>query len=443
MTAPSRVARPAPVAVVTALVSALVATACHEPCVSQRDCTIGFYCLEDSGRAGRGSCVQDCASAADCPAPASAAQVALCSDIGKCKLAERPPRLRILSPENDTLLPDGTRTIRLTGEVETAAADAVVDVSSAIDASGCGLIPPESIPLRNSEPGRFVSLPFTTRDIAVDPGVTSIRVVARVGGTSKMLEQLVELPCVGCTRIALEAPTFPAAVAGLTLPELRGTVSPATPRVVWRVRSELDQVIDGSAPVVDGRFQVRRLPLFSGANRLSVSASAANATEGRCTVTVASGAATEPGLRALLTWDGQTSDLDLHLIPPNGRFGAPGGELSATVRNPALGVVTDVFDGLGPEVLSSVALPDGVYGLVVEPVIDNQDAGSSAFVRVLWRGRLLTTTPVGPQFLSDRDQSLWVVGTLEVQGGNATWRKLDLMVDAPPTTPPGEWPRFE
>lgn len=418
-------------------------SACHEPCVSQRDCTLGFYCLEDSGRAGRGSCVQDCASAEDCPAPASAAQVALCTDLGKCRLAERPPRLRILSPENDSLLPDGTRTIRLTGEVETAASDAVVDVSSALDVSGCGLIPPESISLRNAEPGRFVSLPFTTRDIAVDPGVTSIRVVARVGGTSKALEQLVELPCVGCTRITLEAPPFPAAVAGLTLPELRGAVSPATPRVVWRVRSELDQVIDGSAPVVDGRFQVRRVPLFTGANRLSVSASGTSATEGRCTVTVASGAAPEPGLRALLTWDGQTSDLDLHLVAPDGRFGVSGGELSASAPNAALGTVSDVFDGLGPEVLSSVALRDGVYGLVVEPVIDNADAGSSAFARVLWRGRLLTTTPVGPQFLSDRDQRLWIVGTLEVQGGNATWRKLDVMVDAPPTTPPSAWPRFE
>jgi hypothetical protein len=430
----------------TASLLALVVTstaACREPCVSQRDCPLGFYCLEDTERAGRGSCTQDCASADDCPAPASASQVALCTNLGKCRVAERPPRLRVLSPENDTLLPDGTRTIRLTGEVETAAADAVVDVTSALDVTGCGLIPPESIPLRNAEPGRFVSLPFTTRDIAVDPGVTSIRVIARVGAAAKTLEQLVELPCVGCTRVALDVPPFPAAVAGLTLPELRGSVAPATPRVVWRVRSDLDQVIDGTAPVVDGRFQVRRVPLFTGTNRLSVSASAATAPEGRCTVTVTSGAATEPGLRVLLTWDGQTSDLDVHLVGADGRYGVPGGALSASAPNAALGTVNDVFDGFGPEVLSSVALEDGVYGVLVEPVVDNADAGSSAFVRVLWRGRLLTTTPVGPQFLSDRDQRLWVVGTVEVQGGSATWRKLDVMLDAPPTTPPSAWPRFE
>ena len=104
----------------------------------------------------------------------------------------------------------------------------------------------------------------------------------------------------------------------------------------------------------------------------------------------------------------------------------------------------DDFEGFGPEVGTIDALPDGVYGVVVEPVFDDRNPGTTAFVRILYKGRSVSRGPLGPQHLTDKTGMLWVVGVLTVASGSTDWRYLNERLDGsmPPTRPPADWPMY-
>ena len=135
----------------------------------------------------------------------------------------------------------------------------------------------------------------------------------------------------------------------------------------------------------------------------------------------------------------------MHIVGPGGRFGDALSTLSSRSGQPFFGgEVFDDFDGLGPEVVTIGAMAEGVYGVVVEPVFDNQDSGATAFLRLLFDGRLVTPAPIGPQYLSSKLGKLWIAGTLTVSGGGIEWAPLGDEIDGalPPTTAPDQWPSY-
>jgi hypothetical protein len=428
----------------------LVAQGCArgEPCLTQDDCLIGTYCERTNTQGfDEGVCISDCLAPSDCPVTDPALQVGVCDNTGRCRVGERPPRLRVLDPENDTLLAEDTREIRLVGEVESAAAEVRVEIEPSNNGACVGG-ETVTLTLSNDRPGTLAKMSFVTPSMPVDPGLTSFVVRGTVGAGSDILEHLVELPCPGCASVALELPRPRTSLSVLELPRLEGSISPASVSdVLWRVRSDAGEVIDGTAGVVGGRFVVTRVPLFAGKNRVQVVVTGVGSGlgESRCSTSVVAGSGRELGLRALMTWDGPTSDLDLHLITAGGRFGDPLSDLSARGGRALLGgEVVDDFDGRGPERVSAPSLPDGVYGVVVEPVFDAEDAGANTFLRVLWNGRLVVPGPIGPAFLSTFDGRLWIAGVLRISGGESEWEPLDdyLPVSMPPTRSPSEWPSY-
>lgn len=365
----------------------------------------------------------------------------------------------MLDPEYDSLLPEGTRQLRLSGEVETAADKVTIDVTP-VGSGACMLGETRHLVLENSQPGEQATLAFVLDNISVDPGLSVLEVRASVIGASDRLEHIVEIPCPGCPQIIVDSPPAPMTpkdhvppqpytAPGLVLPRLEGRFEPPGAQVaIWRVFSERGDVFDGLMAVEEGRFLAEKVPLFAGYNRVQVllTGTGEGLGENRCSRPVTAATPVERGLRALLTWDGRTADLDLHLVAPTGRFGDPATSLSSRSTTAVFGgEVDDDFDGLGPETLSVPQIADGTYGVVVEPVFDDRDPGSNAFLRVLYDGRPLTPGPVGPVFLSAVPGELWIVGLLHLQQGVAELEILDdrLPVSSPPARSPTEWPQYD
>jgi hypothetical protein len=412
-------------------------------CRSPDDCPFGSYCVLDvDGARFSGTCVQDCLEHDDCPAPASAASRAICTNRGRCAVVPRIPRLRLRLPEPEQTFPEGTRFVRVSGEVETAA-DRVRIQARAVGTVDCPGAPPTTLRLENGT-GAFQTLPFTVDRIPVEPSTRSIGVEADVGGAQRRVEIPIRVACPGCATVALEQPPARASAPGLVLETgLAGRVDPPVPVALWRVRGVRGGVFDGRLePDAAGRFDVDRLPIFSGASLVEVAVSGVGegAGESRCTTYVQS-AAQDRGLRVVMTWDTAPTDMDLHLVGPSGRFRDPMTALSPATPSPAFGGrIRDDFDGFGPEVLASEVLPDGTYGLIVEPVV----GAGTVTVRILNDGAPVTVGPVGPVYLAAARAELWVAGTLEVRGGEVTWRPLGdrLSLGAAPLTPPPQWPMY-
>ncbi len=397
-----------------------------------------------SGGGAGGTCERECLSHNDCSGAddADGLRIDVCDNEGRCVVRTRPPDLRIFDPENDTLLASGTRTVSLSGTVGTAAAGVIVTVRPSV--GGCSSAEGRSLELVHPEPGRYLELPFLIEDVRLDPGVSAIVVAAAIDGARREITHYLEVPCGACAQVTVTEP-IDSTTNGLVLPRLAGTVSPTTVRTgAWRVRSANGEVIDGRLDIVDGYFLVERLPLFPGANQIEVAVSGdAASSESRCSRGVTTPSAREHGLRTLLSWEDRSSDLDLHIVLPGGQFGDPAGSVSPATEHAEIKArVTDAFEGPGPEVGTIETVADGVYGFIVVPVFDLGSFGTSAFVRLLFDGRLSAPGPVGPAYLSPFDDSLWVVGKLVVAEGRATWVSIDQVVprSAPPTTSPDNWP---
>ena len=417
-----------------------------ESCGAQSECPVGFYCvLSFNGGRAEGGCEQDCVSSDDCEQPASNASRAVCTNDGRCRTEARPPRLAVFDPEPEQSFEEGTQRIRVAGEVEMAAPEATIIVTSSGN-RGCGTGLARQVTVTN-DTGDFASVPFVIDDVLVDPGLTQLAVQAVVTGAGQTYPVPIEVACPGCAEVTITSPLANSTGSGLRLSALQGQVNTRIPAAVWRVRG-LGGVLDGRLSMAaDGRnFSITDLPLFPGANRVEVLVTGVGSgrAETRCSIRVNAGVSVESGLRAILTWDGPTSDLDLHLVGPGGQYGDPGTSLSSRTRDPTnfSGTVEDDFDGLGPEVLAVPSVPDGAYGLVVEAVFDGDDPGATAFLRLLYDGQTLTSGPIGPRYVKALTGDLWVVGVLEVSNGQATFRSVDEPASAamPPMTPPSMWP---
>jgi hypothetical protein len=417
-------------------------------CFSQKECEIGHYCLMQPGvLAQPGECVRDCDSNSDCPSDGTALTSGVCSNEGRCVIRPIPPRLRVLSPENDSLLPWRTRRVQLGGELESVAAKVTVTVTPMVRGS-CESSPIRSIVVENPDPGRRSTFPFVFNDYELDPGVSVFTITAQMGNVRRSVQHILEVPCFDCATISIDHEATPRVGEGLQLARLKGVIAPAAiEAAIWRVRNDYGDVLDGPLELDNGIFDVPNIPLFPGQNRLQVvvPGQGENGDENRCSFNVTAGQAQEKGLRSVLTWDGKTSDLDIHLVGPGGRLFDP--MTSIWSRNPEAhfeAMVEDDFDGLGPELASIGELGDGVYGVVVDPVFDGQDPGSNAFMRILIDGRPAMRRPAGPQYLSFNNYKLWIVGTVTSSQGVSSWNFIDERVEKsmPPTTPPSAWPTF-
>jgi hypothetical protein len=373
--------------------------------------------------------------------------MAICTNEGRCETIARPPRMVVLEPEVDTRYPEGTREIRVSGEVESAAPQITVSVTPNND-NGCAGGPERSVTLRNENEGQFARIPFVIDGVVLDPGASRIEVEARVGAGRRTITLDVAIDCPGCATIDIEQPNRRSSVAGLQVPRLFGSVDPGSvTAATWRVHSYEGDVIDGPLAVSAGRFAVDRVPLFPGLNRLEVVVSGVGSGlgESRCSTVISAGTALESGLRAILVWNGASADLDLHIVGPSGRFGDPLTSLSSRGRGPYFGgTIEDDPEGFGPEVARIQDPPNGTYGIVVEPVVDGTDFGSDAILRLLYEGGPLVHGPIGPRHLTSLDGKLWIPGKVVIESGNASWVPIDQTVpgSAPPVTSPETWPAF-
>lgn len=421
------------------------------PCRSQSECPFGSYCVIEGSSGGslaEGVCRHDCESAEDCKQPPSNLSTIICTNEGRCRSQPRPPRLTVLEPEPDTHYPPGTRTIRVLGEVRSAASEVTVSARP-LGRTGCSGGAVRQTTVTNAREGTFARLPFTIDQVAVDPGLNDIVLEAGVGGAKKVVSVSVTVDCPGCAQITITDPKPRASTPGLDLPVLEGqiTSSAIVPAAIWRVHGAEGDVFDGTLPLSSGRFSARGLPLFPGANRVEVLVSGVGAGlgESRCSVLVSSAMIREKGLRAILLWDTDETDLDLHVIGPSGRFGDPMSTLSIRGQHPTFGgTIRESFDAFGPETATIEELGNGVYGFIVESVVDANDTGTNALLRILYNGRSVIPGPIGPRQLTSFRGDLWVAGTLEVVNGAARWRTVDQLVPArmPPTKIPAAWPMF-
>lgn len=436
------------VALVVGLAS--FAAACGgTPCKGQNDCPFGSYCVVEGTASGgaNGVCKSDCYSFEDCDQPDPNLADAICTNEGRCRTQSKPPRLILLEPETDAVYPEGTRSVRVSGEVETAV-DMVSVAVTPTSEHGCAGGLEQGVTVRNPNPGHFQKMAFSIDGVQLDPGKSTLAVTASIQGASRSTQVGIDLACPGCATITIDDPSSRTSETGLELPTLRGSIAPAVLLAAWRVRSASGDVLDGLLPVApNGGFAIDRLPLFAGLNRVEVVASGVGSGigESRCSTIVSSAIGHESGLRVLLSWDGPNSDLDLHVIGPGGHFGDPASSLSARSQRPSFGGnVEDDSLGFGPEVAQIEAPPDGVYGLIVEPIVDGGDFGSDATLRVLFEGRLVMRGPIGPHHVTSLDGQLWVAGAVAVEGGAVTWIPIDESVSAasPPTRPPSDWPAF-
>lgn len=426
------------------LVLSTIAACNGPPCRSPSDCAFGTYCVLDVGTLPpRGECVRDCLEHTDCPDTESNLTQAICDNIGRCRIEGRPPRLLISEPEIDTVYDEGTRRIRISGEVETAAL--TVSVAVRISQPVCSGAPPRTISLTNPNPGTFSTIPFVVDGLVVDPGASTVTVTAATLGSTKTRRIPIVVACPDCVEIRVQEPASQVVRPGLELERISGVVAGDVRAVVWRIYGRSGDVLDGIIPVVDGRFVAERIPLFAGTNRLEIVAAENGGSESRCSVSVGSSVGSESGVRALISWDGPTSDLDLHIVGPGGSFGDPMSALSARSRRPTFGGdVLDDAEGFGPEVLTIDDPPAGTYGFIVEPVADVDDPGATVTLRILYDGRLVQRAPIGPAHLSSDLGLLWVAGQLEVADDAATWVGHEQLVPAMPLpdAPPERWPPY-
>lgn len=415
--------------------SALWLQACDNlPCTLQSDCPIGYFCSRQQGQ-----CTFECLEATDCPAASRPTERAICTNEGRCALSGRPPRLIVREPAFGQRFAPGAETYRVSGRIETPADQIRVQIESK-GQGACGGTVIEELSLSNPTPGFLSEVPFLIDDIALTPEPVDVEVKVSIGVAERVERIQIDATCESCPQVEIAQPLPRSAVVGLQLPRLQGRVEPrpSSPGF-WRITDRSGQVFDGRLEFDGfGRYEQRALPLFAGVNTVQVRAPGSG-DDGRCAISVITSEAVENGLRSVLTWNAD-SDLDTVLVAPGGSLARGEGLISPRFFDPDA-TVDDDFDGFGPEVLQAPVEP-GTYGLAVEAITDGSGSGSTALLRVLVDGRLITVPPAGPRFLSAERGDVWLAGLVQVGESSAQFVPVDRIVSLLdlPDAPPEDWP---
>jgi len=134
----------------------------------------------------------------------------------------------------------------------------------------------------------------------------------------------------------------------------------------------------------------------------------------------------EINIRAVLTWNIDVVDVDLHLIAPGGNAWTENdcyfsnktpnwGDSASTLDDPALDV--DNTDGYGPETIVLPSPVDGLYTIMVHYWSDDGLGPCNSTVMVTLNET--TTRNFGPRNMVDEEY--WFVTGINVSGGNATF----------------------
>lgn len=153
---------------------------------------------------------------------------------------------------------------------------------------------------------------------------------------------------------------------------------------------------------------------------------------------------TEAGLRVQLAWDTDSTDVDLHLIKPNGTYtGQDGSDCYFANSNPDWGTAGDPADnpeldvddvnGFGPENIYLDPGENGTYRVTVHYWSANGHGPSDAWVEIFVDGQRAGS--FGPYTLPTTG-AIWQVADVEWPGGTVTpvqiGREADEPVDAAP-----------
>ena len=132
-------------------------------------------------------------------------------------------------------------------------------------------------------------------------------------------------------------------------------------------------------------------------------------------------------IRAVMSWQLDDSDVDLHLVEPGGTyFVRPGdcyygnlnpnwGDSASTLDDPVLD--HDNTSGYGPETITLPQPQDGIYTLIIHYYSDHGSGDAPTTVNVTLNES--NSRSFGPRTLTDEE--VWIVTGIDVDGGTASF----------------------
>ncbi|MFH1811636.1 MAG: hypothetical protein ABIJ09_23045 [Pseudomonadota bacterium] len=417
-----------------AVVIALAAMACSgPPCRGHNDCEQGSYCDVARG-ALEGACARDCDALWSCP------EGTFCTNRGQCQLESRAPELIVEEPAG-AIEGEPGQTFLVRGRVRFLGAEATLRIERE-DHAGCDAFRPYLLRLPGDR-SKVIEFPFEIPAIALPDGGGLLRVEATVGDRHAVVERSLNsgLLCPDCPRLEILQPVSAQLEARSLFTWAAGRVDRVEPSAAtWHVRTDDGQSLTLPFAQVGAELL---LPLFLGHNTVALEASNAAGTR-RCERWVDTTAPATDRLQVVLGWDSPEVDLDLHLIPPGGRYGPEdcSAAVSQSTRFAGCQVGADAR-AHGPEwALVPSSGPSGTYGILVVGFGGAGAAASGAYVRVLSHGTLIAA--LGPRDLSPARGEIWVVGTaaVGVHGAAAAFTPVDEILGYAPSHAPEDWPPY-
>jgi hypothetical protein len=393
------------------------------PCSKDSTCPPATYCRLE---ADRGVCAQDCVMDSQC------GEGRTCTGTGRCKAAPGLLELRITAPTNgQQLSPGDIMTVEGTVMLGT---DVVVLEVSGTDGLECAPVRPQVLEL--SPTGRRERATFRFPDVVVGQGGGRVAVKATAGLLEDQTENVYAsgVTCPDCPAITLEEPVNgplpPYALASPILGQVDGIPGTTT------LFSESGNGVTFRIPLVLGASGVlsrRVVPVLPGASRVGLMFEGPTGTR-TCYRHVTATAAATP-LAAHLSWDGDTADLDLLVIPPSATPSRGACRTRATVAG--CSAPTPERTAPGPEaILVDTLGDDGAWGVAVLG-IPGVEGPVRAVVTLTVDGEVVEQ--LGPRTLDPRLPESWLVGRVLVTGGVRVVEVLDTVVAQLPGGPPDTW----
>jgi hypothetical protein len=339
--------------------------------------------------------------------------------------------ITITEPGPGADLPAGG-TVTVSGTARFTGGSARLDLSG-VDGLGCTPVSPRWVELMPAPGGGAVPFQFQGVEVGEMGGtleVSSLRlgVVARaqVSYRSGRL-------CEGCPAVTFSLPTPSVSLARHELAvRISGRVDGAlTTPMVFSV-DESGREVRWPLGLSGGTFAGRVVPVSPGDNDVGVEVVSAQGTR-RCVRRVAA-PGEDAALSVHLSWEGETADLDLVVVPPDRGVGEE--DCRPRQEQPWCSFPTRDAVAPGPEAALIPAPGDGSFGVLVLGV-PGLEGPVRALCTVMGSGVVLQR--VGPTLLDPRAGQVWQAARVNVAGGVVSVEVLDRTLDEPPTGAPDRW----